>query len=111
MSTFTGLSCPISRGMQMLTKLLALSVCPAASRVLAGSGAAPHAAALSNKFLLPGFQTLGLRLKTGISKEPQRCLNGASVLIGNLQTTAPSAVVRCSAWGCPLSRTMCLCRL
>lgn len=111
MSTFTSLSCPVSHGMQMLTKLLALSVCLAVSRVLAGSSAALHADALLNKFSHPGFQALGLRLKTAISEQPQRCLNGASVLIGNLQTTAPSAVVCCAAWGCPLSRTMCLCRL
>jgi len=36
-----------------------------------------------NEFSHPGLQTLGTGLKNGISKQPQCCMNGSSVIIRN----------------------------
>lgn len=38
---------------------------------------------IHNKFSHPGLQTIGTRLKTGISKQLQHCMNGNSVIIRN----------------------------
>lgn len=38
---------------------------------------------IRNEFSHPGLQTLGTGLKNGISKQPQRCMNGGSVIIRN----------------------------
>lgn len=36
-----------------------------------------------DEFSHPGLQTLGTGLKNGISKQPQHCMNGSSVIIRN----------------------------
>lgn len=38
---------------------------------------------IHNEFSHPRLQTLGIRLKNGISKQPRRCMNGGSVIIRN----------------------------